>query len=718
MSSMSDEPAIPQAALHKFLGNQGSAFDFSRYFLLFRRNLWLILVIVCVVMAATYAWLSRQPKLYASRAVVEVEQEEAKVLGSRVEDVQRQNLESDDYIQTIVQSLTSTSVMLRAAQILGLDKDPTLFPGVTAGKTYTEDAIAGQIRRRVGVSLRRNTRLIDITTEDVNPQRASNIAGAVEQAYLRQTFEEQFRTANQATQFLQEEADKLKKKLEESERRLQQYKEEHNAVSLETSENIITERLKDLNTRAIDAKNTRIKLESDLEMVRKIPANDTNRMLQIGSVGAIQQVSEIRAQIVNAEADLAALQKRYLPLHPKYIGAVTQIQRLKESLVETLRNAGKILETQYSSAKDSEDKLNAMLQEQENAALDLSKLAIPYNTLQREVDSDKAMYDALNTRIRETSISKGIEKSPFHLVEEPVPGNHPVKPEMTKVLGLAFVVSLALAIAMIVTIDSLDESLRSVDQAEEFLGLPALAVVPEEQSKQAGSAFVRNDSRQAEAFRSLRTGLSMLGNDEEARRIFLMTSAVPSEGKSFSSLSLAHAFAMDGHRTLLVEADMRRPSLYKAFPKLAKRDTLGLTDVLSGNSVLDEVFVPAPEENLTLLFAGRAAPSPAELLSGRAFDKIIARLLNIFDRIVIDTAPINAVSETLTMISAAQYVVLVVRPAHTSKRAVARACHLIGKAKGVMAGFVLNRANFKIGSGYYYYYYGKKYSYKGYYQSK
>ncbi len=717
MSSTNDS-AIPQSALHKFLGNQGTPFDFNRYLLLFRRNLWLIAVIVCVAMAATYAWLSRQPKLYSSRAVVQVEQGEAKVLGSKVEEVQAQNLQAEDYIQTIVQSLTSNSVMVRAAQVIGLDKDPTLFPGVASGKTYTDDAIASQIRRRVAVSLRRNTRLIDVTAEDVKPQQASDIAGAVVQAYLRLTFEEQFKTSNQATQFLQEEADKLKKKLEGSERKLQEYKEQHNAVSLESSQDILTEKLKDLNGRSIEAKNNRIKLESDLDLIRKIPANDTDRMLQIGSVAAIPQVAAIRSQIVNAEADLAALQKRYLPLHPKYIGAVTQIQRLKESLVETLRNAGKILEAQYASAKDSEDKINVLLQEQENAALGLSKLAIPYNTLQREVDSDKAMYDALNTRIRETSISQGIEKSPFHLVESPLPGRYPVKPEMAKVLALAFVLSLALGVGIVVTVDSLDETLRSVDQAEQFLGLPTLAVIPEEPQRRGSmtSAFVRNDSRQAEGFRALRASLSMLGNDEESRRIFMVTSAVPSEGKSFSSLSLAQAFAMDGHRTLLVEGDMRRPSLYKAYPSLAKRDTAGVTDVLSGNTPLEEAMVDAPEENLSILFAGRAAPSPAELLSGKAFDRMIGQLREKFDRIVIDTAPVNAVSDTLTMISAAQYVVLIIRPAHTSKRAVARACHLIAKAKGVLAGFVLNRANFKVGSGYYYYYYGNKYSYKGYYR--
>jgi capsular exopolysaccharide synthesis family protein len=706
--------ALPKSVLHNFLQGQGLAFDFNRYLFLVQRRLWLLIVIVCLAMIGTFAWLSRQPKIYASRAVVQVEQEEAKVLGSKVEDVQSAKLSAEDYIQTIVQSLTSNSVMIGVAQTLGLDKDPSLFPGIQNGKVYPEAAIASLVRKKVHVSVRRDTRLLDIVAEDPKPERARDIAAAVAQSYLRQNFEQQYRTTNQATQFLQEEADKLKKKLEASERQLQAYKEQHNAVSLENSENIISEKLKDLNTRAIDAKNNRIRLESDIDTLRKIPANDTERMLQIGSVAAIQQVSEIRNQITIAEADLAALQKRYLPLHPKYIGAVTQIQRLKQSLQEALRNAGKILETQYASTKDAEDKINALLKEQEQAALDLSKLAIPYNTLQREVDSDRAMYDALNTRIRETSISQGIEKSPFHMVEEPLAIYQPVKPEILKGVAIAFVVSLAAGLGLIITVDSLDETLRSVDQAEEFLGLPALAVVPEEpsNSQKLGSAFSRNDSRQAEAFRTLRASVSLLGSDDDARRVFLLTSAVPGEGKSFSSLSLAHSFAMNGDRTVLIEADMRRPTLHNAFPDMATRETQGLTDVLSGNCTLNGALIQSPEENLTILFAGRKAPSPAELLAGRALDKVVETLKPDFDRIVIDTAPINAVSDTITMISAAQYVCLVVRPAKTRKRAISRAIHLIEKAKGALAGFVLNRAKFRVGSGYYYYYYGNKYSEK------
>jgi capsular exopolysaccharide synthesis family protein len=711
---------VPKSAALKFLQGQNVSFDFNRYFFLIQRRLWLLIVIVCLGVLAMLVWLLRQPKVYASRAVIQVEQEEAKVLGSKVEDVQSNPLDAADSMETLVEGLTSNTVLMGVEQSLALDKDPFItqdpyrLPWVPK-QPDTELTVVDNLRKKITVSLRRETRLIDIVAEHVNPERARDIAAAVVHSYLHLTFEQQFKTLSEATSFLQEEAAKLKTKLEGSERELQAYKEQHNAVSLENNEDIITAKLKELNTKAIEAKNHRIQLESDIETVRKIPPSDTQRMLQIGSVTAIAQVSERIGLVSKAEAELAGLQKRYLPLHPKYIAAETQIQTLKQSLKDALRDADKILETQYAAAKESEDKMTVALQEQEQEALGLSKLAIPYNTLQREVDSDKAMYDALQTRIRETSISQGLEKSPFHVVEEPMVTTNPVKPEMVKGVGIAFVISLAAGLALIILTDFFDDTLRSVDQAEEFLGLPALAVIPEDsRGGKLHSAFQSKDSRQAEAFRNLRAAISLLGSDEEARRVFLITSAVPGEGKSFSSLSLAHSFALNGYRTVLIEGDLRRPSFENAFRDLSSRQTTGLTDLLAGNCRPEEVVVPTDYENLSVIFAGRSAPNPSELLSGTSLIDVISELKLHFDRIVIDTAPINAVSDTLTMISAVQYVCLIVRPAKTHKTAVTRAIHLIGKAKGTFAGFVLNRAKFTVGSGYYYYYYGKKYADKAY----
>jgi polysaccharide biosynthesis transport protein len=708
---MADSAPQKTAAL-KFLEGQTATFDFQRYFFLIRRQLWLVILVVALGMILTGVWLWQQPKVYESRVVLQVEQEEEHVLGSKVDDVQHTELEMPDLIQTFVESLTSNTVLVEVAKKADLLKDPFFFPEIAKGGTSSDVQIADALRDHIHALLRRDTRLIDIVAEHTNPAKARDIADAVVQAYLKQTFEQQFKTLSTATLFLQDEAQKLKGKLEDSERQLQAYKEQHNAVSLEGSQDIMTAKLKELNSKAIEAKNTRIRLESDIDELRKIPPNDTERMLQIGSVASIPQVSDAHSLLIKAESDLAALQKRYLPLHPKYIAAVTQIQGFKRTLADTLRDANKILETQYAAAKESEDKLNVALQEQEKAALDLSALAIPYNTLQREVDSDKAMYDALNARIRETSVSQGIEKSPFRVIEEPLIASKPARPEVSKDMAIAFAISVALGLALIVLLDSFDDTLRSVDQAEEFLGLPALSVIPEDGGRggKLRSAFESKDSREGEAFRTLRASLSLLGTDDTARRVFLITSAVPSEGKSFSSLSLAHSFAMNGYRTVLIEADMRRPSFHTVFKGVATRETPGLTDVLSRNKKPEEVLVQTPYENLTIIYAGSRAPNPAELLAEQRLRDIIEELKEWFERIVIDTPPINAVSDTLTMIPSAQYVCLVVRPAKTRKAAIRRAIHLIHKAKGSLAGFVLNRARFKVGSGYYYYYYGEKYA--------
>jgi polysaccharide biosynthesis transport protein len=709
---MSEPTPVQKHLIRDFVQGAGKDFDLVRYYHLFLRHLWLIGLIVGVALIGTYAWVSRQPKEYGSRAVLQVEQQQRKIL-SNMEEVQPENLQSDDYLNTVVQSLTSTSLMLRVAHAVGLDKDLKIFPPRHDGLTYSDAVIGKTMRSRVTAGLRRGTRLIDISVEDEDPERAKQIADAIVKEFLRQTFEQQFSVSRLASEFLQEEADKLRIKLDQSEEKLQTYKERNNAVSLEQNQNITVDKLKELNSRVTAAKDARIKVESDIEQLRRLKPDDIDGMLQIGSVAAIPQVANVRTQIVQAEAELAALKKRYLPLHPAYIKAMTTIARLWESLQETLRDAAKILGTQYASAIDTEGKLSTALNDQEKAALDLSKLAIPYNVLEREVQSDRAMYDSLVTRVRETTISEGIEKNPFHIVEEPMASTVAVKPEKMKTMGIAFVFALIVGCALVIVLDSLDESLRSVDQAEQFLGLPALAIIPEEKGQNQLFMPLRQKdsqtSRQAEAFRTVRASLSLLGG-ESSRRVFLFASALPAEGKSFSSVNTAVAFCVEGLRTIVVESDLRRPSLHRLFPGLADRNTPGLSDFLAGNEPLDNVIHSTPVDNLSILFAGRRSPNPAELLASKSFPLLIEALLEQFDRVICDSAPINAVSDTLTLIAAVQHVCLVIRPEKTPKKAIARACHLVEKAGGKLAGFLLNRVKFKYGSGqYYYYYYGDEY---------
>jgi polysaccharide biosynthesis transport protein len=703
---MPEDPSAKQLPLSELFGEKESApgLDIGYYFHLLKRYLWLFLTIVILSVAISLILALQQPKMYVARAVLQVEAQEQKVLSS--DDLQTLKLEAADYMTTIAAALTGDSFLVRVAKAADLLSDPAFFPPRPDGQPYTDAEIASRMKGLVSASVRKLTRFIDVTVTTTNPEQSKLIAQTVVKEFLLQTLEQRMNVARSANDFLRDEATKLQAKLKDSEEKLQQYKEEHNAVSLEDTQNITVAKLKDLNSQVTQAKGERIKLESDLALLRSIPPDDVDRMLQVPSVSAIPQVQAIRAQIVTAEADLAATQKRYLAKHPKNIQAVTQINQLKESLKDTLKDAGKILGTQYQAALDSETKLNEALKEQEKAALDLNKIAIPYSVLKHEVDSDRAMYDSVNNRLRETTVSLGIETSPFRIVEEPLAAS-PAAGAKMKILGVGLFLGLALAAGAIFGLDLLDSSLRYVDQAESFLGLPVLAVVSEVEGQNGNTIpNVFSDGAQsqaAEAFRSMRTSLSLLG-DEAHRRIFLVTSAVPGEGKTFCAFNAAMAFALEGQKTVLVDADLRLPAVHRICPDPeVARGHLGLTDYLAGNADIDKILMAGPQESLTVICAGNKTPNPGELLGAAAFATLMRTLVERFDRVIIDSAPVNAVSDTLRITPLVNYVCLVIRAAKTPKKAIARGCKLIENAKGKLAGFILNRVHLGRDSAYHFY---------------
>jgi polysaccharide biosynthesis transport protein len=705
---MPENPSDQQLPLSELLGEKESApgLDIGYYFHLLKRYLWLLLTIVILSVAIALFLALQQPKMYAARAVLQVETQEQKVLGS--DDLQTLKLEAPDYMTTIVASLTNDSFLVRVAKAAGLLNDPAFFPPRPDGQPYTDAEIANRMKGIVSAGVRKLTRFIDITATTTNPEWSKSIADAVVKEFLLQTLEQRMSLARAANDFLRDEAGKLQAKLQQSEQKLQSYKEEQNAVSLEDTQNITVAKLKELSSQVTQADSERIKLESDMGLLRSIPPDDVDRMLQVPSVSAIPQVQVLRSQINTAEADLAAVQKRYLAKHPKNIQAATQVQQLKESLKETLKDAGKILATQYQAATDTENKLKEALKEQEKAALELNKIAIPYGVLKNEVDSDRAMYESVNNRLRETTVSMGIEKNPFRIVEEPMSAS-PVGSPLLKMLGIGLFLGLALGAGAIFGLDLLDSSLRYVDQAESFLGLPVLAVVSEVEGK--GGDTIPNafgdgaQSQVAEAFRSMRTSLSLL-SDEAHRRVFLVTSAIPGEGKTFCAFNAAMAFALEGQKTVLMDADLRLPALHRicSDPEVARRH-LGLADYLAGNADIEKILIAGPQENLTVICAGNKTPNPGELLGADAFGTLLQTLVERFDRVIIDSAPVNAVSDTLRITPLVSYVCLVIRAAKTPKKAISRACKLIENAKGKLAGFILNRVHLGRDSAYHFYNY-------------
>ena len=705
-------PAPIQSAMDEV----GASIDFRRILHLILRRWWVIALVTGIATIATIGHVMRLPKIYESRAVLQVQQQEQQVV--KIQGVSEENPSTIDFINTVVQSLASRNLMLRIIQTKDLRNNPAF---VTPGSNPTDIQLADKMRGKVRVQLRKGTRLIDITVEDTDPVMARDLATSLVKEFLRENISQRVSISQIATDFLAEEAEKLKRKLEESESKLQRYKEEKQAVSLEDRQNIIVSRLSELSSKVTDAKGERLRLESDIEQVRLVDPANVEDLLRIGSVAQIPQVSEARQQLMAANTEFAALQDRYGEKHPKHIAATTRIDSLKKTLAESVSKAGDILNRQYEASVQTEQKLATALKEQETAALELNKIAIPFNVLQRDVETDRTLYDAVIARMKETALTAGVEQTPFSLVEEPLVPSYATKPDRKRMVALAFALSLVAAIGCIVLLDSLDSSLRSVDEAESTLHLPALVGIPNHKPvkvKKSNRTGTQRDkypiasiedpaSTLAEAYRTLRVSLSMLGPEAE-RRVILFVSAIPEEGKTYTSINTAVSLAQQGLKTLLVDADLRRPSLHKALLD-AKETPPGLTDLFSGNAGLDQIILPTAIPNLSLIPAGSRAPNPAELLASADLKGLIEDLQKTYDRVVIDTAPVNAVSDTLVLAAHAHKTILVIQAGKTPRKAILRAIHLLRKAGAKVAGFALNRLPTGRMAAYYYYYYGDKY---------
>ncbi|MBA2433126.1 MAG: hypothetical protein H0V56_13595, partial [Chthoniobacterales bacterium] len=446
------------------------------------------------------------------------------------------------------------------------------------------------------------------------------------------------------------------------------------------------------------------------------------------------------------EATVATLAQRYKDRHPKMMAARAALAEAQAALRREAIAAPAILRNLVEQARAAEQRLEIETKEQEKAALALNKAAIGYQELARLAETERALYESVLRQIQQTDLTKGVRTSAISVVERPTLPGAPVSPRPMKALALGLLGGLAAGLGAIFGLNAIDRSIKTVDQAETLFGMSVLAAVPETteaasgKSAQPGTVEGTESYRlvaqapegpAAEAFRNLRATLSLLGPEEE-RKVFLFTSAVPSEGKSFASANYALSLAQQGHRVLLIDGDLRRPSLHQIFrtgngsKRAADGEQVGVVECLVGASTLEAAVgavaadqiepgtgTAAQRKNIVtglggelfVLAGGRRSPNPAELLSGSAFPTLIAEASRLFDRVVVDSAPVLAVSDTLLMTPHVQTTCLVVRAAKTSRDAVERAIALLQTVASIRpAGIVLNRLPKGAGAGHYYYY--------------
>jgi polysaccharide biosynthesis transport protein len=669
--------------------------DFGYLYHLLLSKAWLIILLVVLSLSAAIIYLIRTPKIYESRAVIQVDQEAQKFVNTQNNSGNEEEFKSVEELTTIAQTLMSDTVLLRVIKANELDKDPLFAPPKKDGSAYLDSELVGRFKRKVTVGLRRGTRLIDVSVQDTDPKRAQQLAQSMVTEFISQIFDQKFSVSKAANDFLIQEADRLKEKLHKSEQALQQYREDHHAVSLEDKQNIIVEKLKELNLKVTQAKSERLKLEADVAIIKQGKANTPEKLLMLPSVAALPVVSELRHELADKES-------RYK--------AESQLSGLQESLNRTLVNVGNMVIKSYEAAKSTEAMLTTALQEQEQAALELNKIAIPYNVLEREVESDRALYESILTGMKQTNLNQGLgQKFNIRVIEAPLVSATPVKPRKLMILALAILGGFVAGNALVIGIAMADSSIRNVNQVEEVLGLPVLTLVPRSKRRHLDKEPVltaRPGSHEAEAFRSLRTALSFLGNQKDSKAV-LFTSANPGEGKTYCSLNCGAALAQLGLRTLLIDADLRRPNLTKAL--LAGSRGPGLSACLTGNATFMDCCRPTSTENLFILGAGERVSNPAELLASGDLVGLLKEAMLYFDRVVIDSAPVNAVSDTQLIAKEIESVCLVIRAGKTPRRAIVRACGLLERATHNPDAVVLNRVERRSRDDYYFARYASMY---------
>jgi capsular exopolysaccharide synthesis family protein len=654
----------------------GLTFDLVHLYRLLLSKWWVIILFVILSLGAAIGYILWAKKIYASRAVIAVEQGTPKVNNMQDFNSDAADEKTADVLKTIEQALLSETLFLQVVKANGLDKDPDFAPPKKDGSAYTDTELVGLFSSKVNVKLRKGTRLIDVSVEDPDPERAQKLTASMVKEFINQSFEENLGLSETAANYLRQEADRLKAKLENAEAAVEKYREDHNAVSLEDKQNIIVEKLKELNQKVTEAKSERLRLEADVATIKKGKAKTPEQLLALPSVAAVPVVISLRQELADKESKFRA---------------DSQLTGLRESLNQAVVNAGNMVLKSYDSAKETEAKLTVALQEQEQAALELNKIAVPYNALVREVETDRALYESVLTRMKVTNVAKGIWENNIRVIETPFVPNKPAKPAKLKILVLSLLGGCVAGCGLVVGIDMADSSIRSVNQVEEVLGLPVLTMVPRSKRRHLDKEAVLTanpGSHEAEAFRSLRTALSFLGHQKDSKAV-LFTSANPGEGKTYCSLNCGAALAQMGLRTLLIDADLRRPSLTRAL--LAGSKTPGLSACLTGNATLMDCCRPTATENLFILGAGERVSNPAELLAAGDLAGLLKEAMLYFDRVVLDSAPINAVSDTQLIAKEIESVCLVIRARKTPRRAVVRACSLLARATHRPDAVVLNR---------------------------
>jgi capsular exopolysaccharide synthesis family protein len=567
--------------------------------------------------------------------------------------------------------------------------------------TIDEDGLVGAFQSRVQVMPVRSSRLVDIAFTSADAEFAARAVNVLAEEYVQQNLEFRLENTKKTLEWLTQEVARQQGIVQASERLLAEYRENQNALSLEDRQNIVIARLNQVNDAVLRARTQRVQREALYNQITS--AKDREALISIVQNPFIQN---LKGRLAELQAERVRLLERYGEKHPQVQNIASQMADTQRQIDAEVDKSVQAIRNEYEAAHAEERTLARDLEAQKAAAMDLNRKGIDYSVLQREAESNRQVYESLLQREKELRVVANSRANNVRLLDRAqVPGG-PFTPDVSRAWMLALMFGLGLGIAAAFAIDYLDDTVKTPEDVTWRLKLHFLGLVPKVRGERHPllSGPVPHDF--GEAFRALRTAL-VASSHGEATRVIAITSAQPLEGKTTTAVNIALALAIGGARVLLIDADMRRPSLHKA---LRLPNDKGLADLLTGGARMREVVQRTGDPNLLVVTAGRTPPNPSELLGSDRMKAFVQQLaVGPFDWVIIDTPPVLAVTDAVILAPIVSGVTFVLGAEMTRWRLAERAIATIQAGHPQSMSAVLNRVDFDRNRYYYSRYYGHQY---------
>lgn len=612
------------------------------------------------------------------------------------------------------QSVSSVIGTARSSVVALVRPSRAAAPASTDGELQKETAAQARaidiLLAGLSISPVRSSRLVDVSYESPDPELAMRVLNAHARMYIEQNLEFRFLASKEASDWLGKRLAEERQKVEEAEQALQRYREAHDAVSLEERQNIVVQKLTDLNSAVTRAKTERVTKETLYKQLTALQS-DQARLDTFPAILQNPVIQELKSQLTDSQRHQAQLAEQLGDKHPDMAKVRSAIRTTEARLQAEISKVAQGIRNEYLNAQEQERGLMRMLEDQKQDALRLNQIQIEYGVLQRNAQSTHQLYQTLLQRTNETNVSGELKTSNIRIVDAAELPRGPVRPNRQSDLMVGFSAGLVFAIGLAFFFEYLDNRIKTPEDIKTHLGVPFLGFVPaiRYNDNREGSPLLNGEVPAAftEAFKSVRTNV-LFSSASETTRSIVVTSTAPQEGKTVVACNIAIALAQTGRRVLLIDADLRRPRVHKVFghnqePGLSNF----LVDRLKGNDVIRKSLATP---GLFVMGAGKHPPNPAELLGSHRFVDFIGSLGEHFDWVVIDSPPVLAVTDAAILAHEATGVVFVVGAEMTSRHAAKTAVEQLQKSGGRVIGAVLNRVQLDRNRYYYSKYYRREYT--------